>query len=104
MFAHKTKREADGHTAIQGKQATKTENARVSARIALAGGGRPGQTSACAPGSRAAVLQCGALRRAKAFAPDARRPGLAGSARHSSLAEAGTTGGFLCLAGAVRVL
>ena len=52
----------------------------------------------CAPGSSAAVLQCGALRRAAAAAPDPRRPGVAASARHSSCTETGTTGGFLCLA------
>ena len=34
-FAHKKKREADGHKANQGEQATQTENANVSALTAL---------------------------------------------------------------------
>src|SRR5258708_10682754 len=77
------------------------EDADVSARTALGGGGRAGCPTAGAFGSGAALLQCRALRRAAAAAPDARRPGVGGSPRHSSCTETGTTGGFLCLARAV---
>ena len=73
------------------------EDADVSARTAAGGGGWAGRTRARAPGSRAAVLQCRALRRATAPAPDARRPGVAGGARHSSHADAGTAGAFSAL-------
>ena len=50
----------------------------------------------CAPGSRQAVLQCAAFRGATSSETDARRPGVAGSARDPSCTETGT-GGLLSL-------
>src|SRR3989440_12075980 len=51
-----------------------------------------GQAPALPPGSRSAVLQCGALGRTKAPAPDESRPGLgsgAGASTHATAGEAG---------------
>src|SRR5260370_40873998 len=73
------------------------EDADVSARTALGGGGRAGCPTAGAFGSGAALLQCRALRRAAAGAPHARRPGVARGASHCPGSGTGHTGGFLLL-------
>src|SRR5437588_7363752 len=62
-----------------------------------------GQAPALPPGSRPAVLQCGALGRTKAPAPDESRPGLGSGAGASTHATAGEAGRLLGLAPAVRL-
>src|SRR5258708_39429381 len=76
-------------------QGAKKADAHVSARIAPGRGSSTGQTAACAPGSRQAVLQRAALRGAAPPAADASRSRLAGSPCHPPLSDAGTAGRLL---------
>src|SRR5260221_6035909 len=85
------------------EHAPQTEAADVSARTAPGGRCRAGRAPAIPSGSRAAVLQRRALRRAAPPAPHASRSCLASRPRHPPDTHAGAAGRLLGPAGAVRL-
>src|SRR5258706_4409791 len=92
--------EAHEHKATQREQAAQPENPHVFAGTASGCECRAGQTHPGASGSRAAVLQRGALRRAAAATPHASRSSLARGPRHPPDTQSGAAGRLFPRSGA----